>query len=676
MKELRLPAYPLITVDPLFSIWSTSQKLYEGETKMWTGAPKPINGNINIDGEIKRFMGLKGAKEVLPQKCIKVGLTSTRYIFEDKKVRLTLTFTSPLLLNNLALASRPTAYVDFLVESIDGCEHEVQVFMGFSEKLTYRGQRKWTKGGILPFPEGKIGYLGRFLQKSLAEAGDLKEIDWGWLYLGGKSRIIVTNVSSARKFFKEDPVSDSNRYRKLLVSEKVGTITPDQPLSYYIVVGYDDNYALNYFGEFKMGYWKTAFSDIVHAVKESVNGHDEVMEACRKEEETLLQSASGFGSDYVSILIAAYRQTIAAGKLILDKDNPILISKECGSNGCAGTVDVAYPSSPLFLYKNPALVKAMLSPVFQFARMQVWRYDFAPHDVGVYPFVMGQVYGAHKNYVVKSRFDISKKYLFHYTRRNLYKPEKQMPIEECGNMLILSAAYFNESGDFKFLRENADLLSKWADYLVAKGILLENQLSTDDFGGPLSNNVNLAIKSVIAIALWSKMLEQIQPGEGKNYLETARRLAKDLELRADTGDHTALTIEDRESWSLKYNLVWDKLFKLNLFSKELYEKEIAFYKKRLNKYGVPLDSRKTYTKSDWLIWAASLDETAESVKLFSKALADMLKDSLTPVPFGDWYDTINGEAIQFRHRSVQGALWMPLYMNHITSGESSNFLID
>ncbi|HOL61424.1 MAG TPA: DUF4965 domain-containing protein [Clostridia bacterium] len=672
MRELRLPAYPVITIDPLFSIWSTSQKLYEGDTKMWTGALKPINGNIIVDGEAKRFMGLGGAKEVIPQKKVEIGLASTRYTFEDKKVRLKVTFTSPLLINDLKLASRPASYIDISVESVDGKEHETQVFIELSEKLAYKGAKKLTKAGVLPFPEGKIAYLGRVIQNSLSEAGDYKEINWGWLYLAGKSRIFVG--SDGCKYLKSDKAG--GKFRKALVSEKNGVVTPETPLNYYIVVGYDDNYSINYFGQFKMGYWKTAYHDIVYAVKESVAGHDEVMKACRRAEEELMAKAEGLGEDYISILFAAYRQVMAAGKIILEKDDPVLISKECGSNGCAATVDVSYPSSPLFLLGNPVLVKAMLIPIFKFARMRVWRYDFAPHDAGVYPYIIGQVYGAQGRFVVKHRHNFFKKYLFNCYSGNIYRYSSQMPVEECGNMLIMSAAYFNESGDFRFLRENADLLSKWADYLVSCGIMLENQLSTDDFGGRLENNVNLAIKSVIAIALWGRMLNQIQPGEGKTYLETAASFAKDLELRADTGDHTTLTIEDRESWSLKYNLVWDKIFGLNLFSKGMYEREVAFYKRCLNKYGVPLDSRKAYTKSDWLIWAACLDDTGEAIKLFSKAIADMLRDSLTPVPFGDWYDTLSAEAIQFRHRTVQGGLWMPLYMKHVQSGEGGNFLID
>ena len=44
------------------------------------------------------------------------------------------------------------------------------------------------------------------------------------------------------------------------------------------------------------------------------------------------------------------------------------VSKECHSNGCAATVDVSYPSIPLFLLYNPELVRGMMRPVFKFAR--------------------------------------------------------------------------------------------------------------------------------------------------------------------------------------------------------------------------------------------------------------------------------------------------------------------
>ena len=55
------------------------------------------------------------------------------------------------------------------------------------------------------------------------------------------------------------------------------------------------------------------------------------------------------------------RQTLAAHKLVLDENGEVLyVSKECFSNGCAVTVDVSYPSIPLFLIYNPELVKGMI----------------------------------------------------------------------------------------------------------------------------------------------------------------------------------------------------------------------------------------------------------------------------------------------------------------------------
>ena len=87
------------------------------------------------------------------------------------------------------------------------------------------------------------------------------------------------------------------------------------------------------------------------------------------------------------------------------------------------TVDVTYPSIPLFLLYAPELVEGMLNPVFKLVEKGYWDYPFAPHDVGTYPLANGQAYGYALRYIQSGD---------PFT--------KQMPVEECGNMILCVAA--------------------------------------------------------------------------------------------------------------------------------------------------------------------------------------------------------------------------------------------
>ncbi|HHY81854.1 MAG TPA: DUF4965 domain-containing protein [Clostridiales bacterium] len=653
----RLPAVPLVTCDPYFSLWSPADHLYDKNTCHWTGRPKPIRGYIRIDGNEYRLIGSDGPSQTVRQTGLDVTPTASKYWFESCGTEIALTFCTPLLLDDLDIMSSPCSYIDVSIVSVDNCEHDVELRLEFDEAICCNSGRPLMAGGELKLPGMDMVWMGKRAQAPLSHSGDDVTIDWGYLYLA------VPSDENTTLSLGHGTMGTTS-----LISHMAFRATKE-PSKRYLVVAYDDIASIFYFGRFQPGWWARSGKDIITAVKEAVDDHDRLLIKCQEFDDSLTEEALKFGPSYALICAAAYRQTIAAHKLIADEQgNPVFLSKECFSNGCIGTVDVSYPSIPLFLRFNPRLVEAMMRPVIRFAKLPVWPYDFAPHDVGRYPYVIGQVYGLRGNAepirnLHMANGDVYPKLYIMPSGVELYDLHYQMPVEECGNMLVMAASLLTFGGNTYtgFIKEAMVLFEKWVQYLLKNGSDPGNQLCTDDFAGHLSHNVNLAIKAVLGIESFAILLKALgREQEAGEYHNKAADMANDILLRAGSEQRTRLTFDRPDSWSLKYNSVWDIIFASGLFPDSFYKDELNWYKTHCNRYGVPLDNRRDYTKSDWIMWCAAMNERPEDVEVFAEPLARFLQESPDRVPFSDWFDTNTGIHHSFQNRTVQGGLYMPL----------------
>lgn len=594
-------------------------------------------GNGFLDfGIVAEKENARSFTRVAQQTGVDMQATQTFYQFVCGPVNLNIKFTAPLLMEDLDLMTRPVNYLSYETSSNDGKSHDVSLYFEaahnwavdqpFQKSVSTSG----TKEGIV------YASTGSMEQNILAKKGDDLRIDWGYFYLASpeeeQTSVATGDGVELRKRFlssKELKAEPTDGYDKLALACNLGK---EKEASGYIMLAYDDIYSIQYFGQNLRPYWNRKGNETIFSqMKKAVSEYDELMSRCRTFDIQLMKDAEKVGGrEYAELCALAYRQVMAAHKLVESPEGELLyLSKENFSNGCINTVDLTYPSAPLYLVYNPDLQKGMMNGIFYYSESGKWNKPFAAHDLGTYPQANGQVY------------------------------EGDMPVEESGNMLILAAAIAEVEGNANYAEKHWDVLTVWANYLVEKGLDPENQLCTDDFAGHFAHNANLSIKAILGVASYGKLAGMLGKAEvAEVYLNKAKEMASEWVKMADDGDHYRLTFDKPGTWSQKYNLIWDELLCLNIFPKEVVEKEIAYYLTKQNPYGLPLDSRETYTKNDWIMWTAAMSSDLETFKKFVSPIYRFMNETTNRVPMSDWTWTLEPKQRGFQARSVIGGYWM------------------
>lgn len=658
-------------VSPNYELTATSKRLTE---VLRPGRNVLAFHSQNFNGPGFVDLGLLQERELDIQAATQTGvrMTATQSVFTFMAggVELTVTFMAPLLMNNLEVLSRPVQYVTYSARATDGKQHAVQLYSDASTDLAVDSPDQpvvWRRGRTTTYgPALNWMRVGTAEQKVLGRKGDNVRIDWGHLYVATpgsqqSGQRIGSLVGSLNQFEREGRVTDTPDEGRptiamqnptvLATTFDLGTVTA-KPQERHWLLAYDDIKSVEYFGKPLKAWWRryTKDTDARNAASPDA-AIEQAMQAAETDYLSLRKQCDAFdaklytdanaagGAAYADLCVLAYRQAIAAHKLVARPDGtPLFFSKENFSNGSIGTVDVTYPSAPLFLLYNPTLLKGMMEPIFEYSESGRWTKPFAAHDVGTYPLANGQTYG------------------------------EDMPVEECGNMLILTAAIAAVEGNAKFAQQHWESLTTWTTYLKEHGFDPENQLCTDDFAGHLARNANLSVKAIMGIASYGYLARMMGNEKlAEQHIKLARELARKWMVLADKGTHYALTFNqsDGDTWSQKYNLIWDKLLKLDrtgepIFPREVAQREVAYYLTKQQTFGLPLDSRRTYTKSDWIIWTATLADQPAQFNAFVEPVLKFANQTPDRIPLSDWHETTNGKHVGFRARSVVGGYFIKM----------------
>ena len=587
------------------------------------------------------------------QKSVSVLATNTYYTFACGPVELDVVFTAPMLINDYDLLSSPVNYISYQVRSVDNKVHDVQFYLGASTFLAVNKTNQPTISSTVINKGVKYLKTGTIEQPILAKTGDGICIDWGYFYLPNiNGEVCLDSDNDIKASFFSDGTLPQGKTE--IVNRKPST---SPTLAYvhdfgkvaqassYALLGYDEIEDIEYFYNRYKGYWAHNGSVTIFDQFDKLNrAYSGIMERCRAFDKMIYDDGVAAGNvKYAEILSGSYRHVIAAHKLFEDKDgNLLFFSKENNSNGCVNTVDLTYPEAPLFLAYNPELQKAMMTSIFDYSLSGRWTKPFAAHDLGQYPRANNQVYGG------------------------------DMPLEEAGNMITLAAMLTKIDGNTTYVNKYWDILKTWADYLVENGQDPANQLCTDDFAGHWAHNANLSIKAIMGVAGFAEMARiKGDAATADKYLKTAKDMAVKWEQTARDGDHYRLAFDRENTWSQKYNMVWDKLWNLNLFPGNVMQKEIKYYLGKQNKYGLPLDCRKDYTKNDWIMWTAAMSHDNKTFLKFVDPLWKYMNETESRVPTSDWYDTKTGLMVGFKARSVIGGFWMKVFADKLANANGS-----
>ncbi|KAL1881136.1 hypothetical protein VTK73DRAFT_4583 [Phialemonium thermophilum] len=739
-STLTPPVLPLIVRNPYLSTWlgNARNAPWEDWPMFWTGAHIgfSVMASVPDTGTVYPLLGqahgsLRGSHPVYNVSypdylgaTFDASTTNLTYSFknpspsDDEPLKLTLSFLSPITPSSTLRQSIPAAYLTVFVEGT----FDVNVYVDVNGEWVSgnRGnQIRWEltqsdpSAASVPIKTFKVR---RSFEQLLTEFADRSE--WGTLHFSaptdvshqcGTSAVLRQQFAEAgslknhvdsnfRSIMDEEPVFAYSKSFKLAGERASASSKPADQVVFTFALVQDPvvQYASARGLTLMKPLWAAYFRSADELVRYHYSDYDVASALARSYADSLGTDAFKSGShDYRDIAALSARQVLGATQFSGTPDNPILFLKEISSNGNFQTVDVIFPAFPFFLYTNPKWLAYLLEPLLEHQLSGQYPNDYSMHDLGAhFPNATGHPDGR----------------------------DEYMPVEECGNMLIMGLALANALKDDtapvfsaagvetlarsipgakqwsscvdrfgidstesdasessrgraaeRWASRSYKLWKQWTGYLVRESLIPHNQLSTDDFAGWLANQTNLALKGIIGIKAMSEISELV--GEGKDaahYRDVADHYIEKWQEYGISRDHThaKLAYTWYGSWTTIYNLYADSLLCFHIptaekssgtlpkgsnksgqkpigggrpeaktfIPDEVYKMQSDWYHAVLQRYGLPLDSRHLYAKSDWEFFAAAVTSRKTRTEILN-SIALWVNETSTDRPLTDLYDT-------------------------------------
>ncbi|KAI0088389.1 hypothetical protein BDY19DRAFT_195871 [Irpex rosettiformis] len=634
------PSLPLAVKNPYLNAWAPLAGVSAAASQAWPRSYLPLINelewfaSIRVDGATYKLLGEVSLPNVTQanQTGFTFTPTQTLYTLACGSVSVELDFVTPIEAMDLVRLSTPFSYLQITASSSDGKPHSVQVYSDISGA--------WIAGDLSQVSGWAVDDSDEFhfvsLQRQLQNPVPFTEVfnrpqDATVYYAANKSDSLSwqigpsqdtrlsfangTKLSSSIQTGKDaiGPPSTNNTILGLAID--LGTIQ-SQNKSAVFALGIVRDPVMQYTNgqgktENRTGYYWSKFANINNVMADVLEHFPDALASANALDASISQAAQIYGSDYANLLSLSTRQAMAAIEYTLPKgssSDPGQLNtsdikafvKDMGYVGTAdpptsdlthpasvNPVDVMYAAMPAYLYLNPNILGYLLRPLLEFQDSAQYTNPYAAQNLGSsFPNATGNTKAHNQG------------------------------IEQSANMLIMSLAHAQVSGDGSLLTQHYHLLNEWGNYLIQSALNPQQQVTSLSDGvsntlGSVNNQTNLALKGIIGIGAMAKIAEALDRLEdAQRYSDAVSTYASQWKSLALVGGQPIASLGSSTEPGFLYNLFADSLLGLNITDSTVYNDFTTLLSLETSigksSFGIPLQTTSTTARADWMLFAAAI----------------------------------------------------------------------